>query len=70
MKVMKEQRITKKQAATNVICAYLASEPKPEYLYDLYRIRDGNEEILYYHVKALSKIFNDVLKEMEESKGE
>lgn len=59
-----------KEVAKNVICSYLGNGETIDALNDLYEIRNGNNELLLDHIKALKNIFENAIKEMKQTKNE
>lgn len=59
-----------KAVAKSVITAYLGQRLSPLNMHTLYEIDGGNDDLLLKHIKALRYIFDEAIKEIEESKGE
>lgn len=54
-----------KEVAKRIIIAYLSEGQTPDGIYDIYEIKQGNDELLLGHIKALKNIFTNAIKEME-----
>lgn len=54
-----------KDVAKAVIIGYLSNGQTPDGLCDIYEIKQGNDELLLNHIKALRDIFTNAIKEME-----
>lgn len=48
-----------------MISTYLAAEQKPDGLYDLFEINNGNKRLLLGHIDTLIKIFNKAKEQLE-----
>lgn len=59
-----------KAVAKSVIEVYLGQKAEALNVYTLYEINNGNDDLLLEHIKALRHIFDEAIKEIEESKGE
>ena len=49
----------------NVIIAYLGNYIKPDNVYAMYEIKNGNKELLYEHINALYNIFGKAKDDLE-----
>ena len=58
-----------KEFAKRLIISYLDQEPKPDNVLTIWEIKNGNDELLLEHIKALRNIFDNAIKEMEGDKN-
>lgn len=55
------------QLAKKIIVTFLGNSLTPDSMYDLYEINSGNDDLLLEHIKALKKIFEVAIEQLEKS---
>ena len=61
--------MTPKEFAKELIITYMGQTPKPENVLTIWEIKNGNDELLLEHTKAINGILEDAIKEMEGEKN-
>lgn len=54
----------------NFIITYLSQDQTPDAIYDIYKIRSGNNKLLLEHITAIINIFTKAKEQLEGDKNE